>query len=84
MYGALPPLPMPIHGLVFKLKDNVTFVPLFIVWKLIHCCMCILKLREAIADVIALCVEVEKIMYNKSIRFFFIMPLKFLMLIWTV
>lgn len=84
MCGALPPLPMLIHGPVLKLKDNVTFVPLFIVWKLIHCYMCILKLREVIADVIALCVEMEKVICNENIRFFFIMPLTFLMLVWTV
>lgn len=84
MCGALPPLPMPIYGLILKLKYSVAFVPLFIVWKLIHCYMCILKLREVIADVIALCVEVEKIIYNENIRFFFIMPLTFLMLICTV
>jgi hypothetical protein len=82
--GALPPLPMPVRGLVLKLKDNVAFVPLFIVWKLIHCYMCILKLREVIVDVIALCVEVEKIICNENIRFFFVMPLTFLMFIWTV
>lgn len=84
MCGALPPLPMPIHGLMLKLKDSVAFVPLFIVWKLIRCFMCILKLREVIADVTALCVEVETIICNENIRFFFIMPLTFLMLIWTV
>jgi hypothetical protein len=71
MCGALPPLLMPIHGLVLKLKDSVAFVPLFIVWKLIHCYTCILKLREVIADLIALCVEVEKIMCNENIFFFY-------------
>jgi hypothetical protein len=75
---------MPIHVLVLKLKDSVAFVPLFIVWKLIHCYMHVWKLREVIADVIALCVEVKKIICNENIRFFFIMPLTFLMLIWTV
>jgi hypothetical protein len=84
MCGVLPPLPMPIHGVVLNLKDSIAFVLLFIVWKLIHCYMCILKFREVIVDVIALCVEVEKIICNENIRFFFIMLLTFLMLIWTV
>jgi len=75
---------MPIYGLMLKLKNSVAFVPLFIVWKLIHCYMCILKLREVIADVIAMCVEVEKIICNENIRFFLIMLLTFLMLICTV
>jgi len=43
-----------------------------------------LKLREVITDVIALFVEVEKIICNENNRFFFIMPLTFLMLICTV
>jgi hypothetical protein len=70
MCGALPPLPMPIHGLMLKLKDIVAFVPLFIVWKFIHCYMCILKLREVIADIIALCVEVETRLYVMKISDF--------------
>jgi hypothetical protein len=83
MAGVLPPT-MPIHGLVLKLKDSVAFVLLFIVWKLLHFYVCILKLGEVIADVIALCVEVETNICNENIGFFFIMPLTFLMLIWTV